>query len=292
MNNSHFYHYASKGLEDDVLFGSVKAFIAGMNRVAICFLKCLKSSSVLIFAFCLMDNHVHFILYGTEDACNDFMSLYAKLTGMWLANHPEEGNPNKKWDIGHWLIPDKESLVEKICYVLRNPVAAHLPFIPSGYRWSSANLLFTDKNPIMSICRKGSELSVNKQRILFESRVSIPDDWLVLPEGMIWPGCYVNWQKVEKLFKSVTDFNYEMNKKCEDNVNREMMNDHVSLPDGEVRAKAREISGRLFNTGQISTLGVEQRILIAKELKKTMGISSKQIARIIRMNLSDIRLLV
>ena len=33
MESEHYYHFATKGLEEDILFGSVEEFIAGMNRI-------------------------------------------------------------------------------------------------------------------------------------------------------------------------------------------------------------------------------------------------------------------
>lgn len=127
---------------------------------------------------------------------------------------------------------------------------------------------------------------------MFESKVAVPDDWLVLPDGMIWPGCYVSYARVEKLFSSVFNYMYELNKRCEEKVNKEMMADFISLPDGEIRSKAIELSRQLFGTEFLPGLSVDQRILLAKELRKSMGASSKQIARIVRMNLTELRKLI
>lgn len=76
----HFYHFATKGLEDDILFGSVEGFIAGMNRIALCLCRLGKEHLVIVICFCLMDNHVHFILYGTEEDCILFMENYKQGT--------------------------------------------------------------------------------------------------------------------------------------------------------------------------------------------------------------------
>jgi REP element-mobilizing transposase RayT len=65
MGRRGYYHLFSDGFRTDVLFEDVKAFVAGMNIVALCYLKC----EARILAFVLMDNHVHFILYGEEQEC-------------------------------------------------------------------------------------------------------------------------------------------------------------------------------------------------------------------------------
>lgn len=292
METKHFFHYATKGLEDDVLFGSRKSFIAGMNRIGLCLIKARESSPILIFSFCLMDNHVHFILYGFKENCDSFMALYKRLTEIWLAKHPEEGAPGKKWEIGHWIIKDEESLIEKIVYVHRNPVAARMPYVPGGYEWSSARLMFSSNEGVLSYGTKVSNISLNKQRILFGSKISVPGDWIVLPDGMIWPGCYTDYKRAERYFTSVVNYQFELNRHCEDAVNREMLDDHVSLPDNDIKEAARVVSKEMFNTECISSLDLDKRLRLAKELRKRTGSSTKQISRIVRIRLSDLRELI
>lgn len=292
MNNSHYYHCATNGLKDDVLFPSVKSFIAGMNRIATCFVKSQKSFPVLIFAFCLMDNHVHFILYGTKENCLKFMTAYKTSTEIWFSRHPEEGSGGKKWDIGTWLIPDRNALIEKIIYVLRNPMAAALPFSPTGYRWSSGSLQFTDNSLVKKYAVRLDSMSLFEQRSVLNSHESLPQDWLVLPDGTIWPGCYTEYERVERLFRTAAAFTYELNKKVEPKVNSEMMEDFVSLPDQEVKEKALAVAQSLFGKNRIADLTVSQRRTLAAVLKKETETSVKQIARIVRMKYEDLKLLI
>ena len=78
MGNKGFYHLFSDGFRTDVLFEDKLAFIAGMNIVALCFFRC----NVSILAFCLMDNHVHFILYGTKEDCLKFRDKFIHKYGI------------------------------------------------------------------------------------------------------------------------------------------------------------------------------------------------------------------
>lgn len=292
MNTKHYYHYATKGLENDYLFGSITAFVAAMNRIAICYSKVCETSSIIIIGFSLMDNHVHFILYGNEDDCDSFMALYKRLTEIWLTNHPEEGRPGKEWDIGHWQIKDKDSLLEKLSYVHRNPVVAFLPYTATGYRWSSACLPFADHSYVQSTARPLGTLNRTAQRKLLESKVVLPDNWLVLPDGMIWSGCYTDYKRIEKLYGTAVNYQYGLNTRCEDKVNREMLDDYVSLPDGEVRDVALKLSDEMFGNKSLSSLSVDERLLLGKKLKKETGTSSKQLARILRIRQSDLKQLL
>lgn len=158
-----------------------------------------------------MDNHVHFILYGTKEDCLKFMADYRALTEMWLVRHGE-----------------------KIIYVHRNPIAARINLIPSGYRWSSAPLIFNDNSFYKSLLRPINSLSQRNRRSLFNTKTEFPNDWTYLPDGMIWPGCYCLTKNVETMFKTAWNYQYELNQRVEEAVNTEILAGKVSLPDRDV----------------------------------------------------------
>lgn len=285
----HYYHCATKGLEDDVLFKDEKEFIAGMNRIGICHLKALKGHPVLVICFCLMDNHVHFILYGTYEDCMGFMNDYRILTEMWLGHHGEPGEKGKKWEYDAWLIPNKEKLVEKIVYVHRNPIAARMNVLPGGYRWSSASLVYADNSLQISLLNTIGSLSKRERYSRFNSRVDFPDDWTYLPNDMIWPGCYTEYLRMEKIFGSARTYQFELNQRVEEAVNSEMYSDRISLPDGDVIKIASEISEKFFGEEDIDLLSVEQRVKVCMELKKRAGYNLGQFARIIHISYKDLK---
>jgi REP element-mobilizing transposase RayT len=288
MEKPHFYHYATEGLKDDVLFGSVAEFIAGMNRIAICLCRLGPAHPVQVICFVLMDNHVHFILYGLEEDCDLFMRTYKNATERWLTHHPETNHPGKSWRIGHWLIGDKDRLRTTIAYIHRNPTAAGMAVSPAGYRWSSASLLFSDFDWIRGYGEPVSSLSGKARIRLLCSKTELPDNWILLPDGLIWPGEYVNYKLMEKQFDSVQDYNYCLNKRIEEEMNLEMRKALVSLPDGEILSRARAMAERLYQESRITGLTVSQRLSLAILLRKETGTTAKQIARIVRLPLSDI----
>ena len=95
MDKPHYFHFATEGLKDDMLFCSVTEFIAGVNRIALCLIRLGPDHPVQVICFCLMDNHVHFILYGLEEDCILFMERYKLATELWLRHHGKENAPGK-----------------------------------------------------------------------------------------------------------------------------------------------------------------------------------------------------
>lgn len=286
MKTLHFYHCATEGLKDDILFGSSEEFIAGINRIALCLCRLGLDHQVQVICFCLMDNHVHFILYGSEEDCVLFMDTYRNATERWLQNHG--GRHGKDWNIGHWQIADKDRLRTTIAYIHRNPTAAGMAVSPSGYRWSSASLLFSETAWIKDYGKPVSALSGKARIRLFNSKMEVPAEWTILPDGMLWPGDFINYRVMERQFDSVHDYQFCLNKRIEEEVNMEMHKTRISLPDGEISARARVMAGKLYGEERILRLTVSQRLSLARILKKETGTTAKQIARVVHLKLSEI----
>ena len=85
----------------------------------VCFLKC----KVVIPAFCLMDNHVHFVLYGTLKECCEFRDRFAHKYSLWYYNR-YSCRRSEPIDFDIKLMEDEKYILNSIAYVLRNGIAA------------------------------------------------------------------------------------------------------------------------------------------------------------------------
>ena len=112
-----YFHICTDGASISWMFQDDHDFIAGVNRIGICLLK----TGGKVIAYVLMDNHVHFVLYGTMPQCKAFITLYKRLTGKWILT---------KYGISDYLrhlptdilrIDTEERLLNTIAYIDRNP---------------------------------------------------------------------------------------------------------------------------------------------------------------------------
>lgn len=287
-----YFNACSKGLESEILFTSEKEFIAGMNRIAVCSLLSKKDGNeVIVIAFCLMDNHWHFILYGNEDACWRFVRRYKKLTSMWITEH--RGTPLIEVPgIGLWPIPN-EKIVDKITYVLRNPVAAGMGIHPAAYRWSSATLMFSKANSAFWGKRNTEEISMKGKRRIAYTRQMLPDSWTVGPDSMIWPGNYVNFKIAERFYGALGKYMFAMNNSNVDkDTEMEMLDGGPSIADGEIKLKALSLAEKEFGKKTINECSVLERVAIARSLKKEYGCNSKQLARVVQVNPKELKLVL
>ncbi|MCR5561407.1 MAG: hypothetical protein K6F58_06290 [Bacteroidales bacterium] len=285
-----FYHWCSKGLKNDLFFTNDREFIAGMNRIAACYLYCMeRGRPVRIVAFCLLNNHFHFVLYGEEEDTILFMNHYWLLTAIWIQNHRKE-RLHGRVELGHWKAETRESVRDKVVYTMRQTLEAGLQVTPQAYPWCSARLMYNNNESVMETSGKMAEMGVREKRRKFFTMRDFPHDWSVLPNGMIWPGCYTDTVLAHKLFSGVKDFMFSMNNGNVDReVNVEIMAEMPSIPDTEVKHRAESLARSLFGRQRISSCPAEERIRIASMLRKELHCGHKQLARIVMMREEDLR---
>ena len=132
---------------------------------------------------------------------------------------------------------------------------------------------------------KVSDLSYRQKRDMLKTNMEVPGDWKVTPEGFLWPGNYVDYQVVEKLFRTPKSFAFFMGQSKEEEISMSLgAREHVALPDMELREKAVAHSRRMFRTSNLRELDADRRMRLAKTLRKEYRCSYKQIARIIHLD--------
>ena len=250
MGKKGFYHLFSDGFRTDVLFEDKPAFVAAMNIIAICCFRC----KVTILAFCLMDNHVHFILYGTLEECGKFRDKFLQRYGIWHSNRYSS------------------KVLETIAYVLRNSIAAGYGYCVYDYPWSSGGLYFRHPD-IMEAITAGwesiSDLSLREQFRRFQTQKRLPAEWKVTPDGYLWPGNYVDFTLVQKLFKTPKSFTFFMGQGKEEEINRSLgIEAAAELPEIELRENATALCLKLFKTSNMRRLDITKRLVLGKELRK------------------------
>lgn len=251
-----------------MIFKSDTDYIYGMNSIPVC----AAGNQVTILAFCLMSNHVHFIVHGEEDNCRKFITQYKKrltaLTNLSSTNIC----------IKH--IDDDDYLMKAIGYVLRNPVSAGIRLMPYHYDWSSASLYF--KKPDSGrLGKKIGTLSYRSKRELLHSQTTLLDEYILTEKGLILPECYVDFEYVENLFRSPARLMYAMSRN--ENMEMELSGDilhKTKYSDEELSGTIKELCEEIFQKSSADLLSIENRYRLAKILHKRYRLSRKQLARL------------
>lgn len=283
------WHFYSYGDSVDVIFHDEADFRAGMNRIN----SVLQGYDIKILAFVLMDTHFHFVLYGEFDSCNQFVHEYVRRTSMYLTRRYSDRKTLKGLQISHQVIEDDRYLRTAICYVIKNPYNAGLPYNPWDYPWSSGSLYFRHPGFWTSPrWMSGSDMYlVNRddKRLHIKSH-NISQDDIPLIDGLVEPKLYVSVDIVEKVFRTHRSYNYFLN--ITKDVDVESVGgfvSHLTIPLIELRSLRKQLSEELFGNPNLRELDMGQRIRLAKMLKARYKSSPKQIAKACGLVYDEVR---
>ena len=250
----HFRHICTAGLEKEIIFKTDADYIFEMNSIPVC----MADKDISMHAFCLMDNHVHFIAHGSEEDCGGFIKAYRKRL-FTLADM-------SRADICMKEIDDTEYLKRAIAYVLRNPPAAGLAVLPTHYRWSSGPLYFNDGNtltvnrPVTDI----AHMSRRRQQKLFRTRGQLPGHYTVTADGLICPGCYVDYRAVEEIFRSPVRMLYFLSRN--DSMEMELTSGilrRARYTDSEMASTVTNLCSEIFSKSSPDALSIDEKYQLA-----------------------------
>ena len=114
MKRLEFWLVTTAHLTNGLWFRDDSDFKVGMNHVALV----ASSSNVIVIAFILMSNHVHFVLQGTYEDCLLFITRFKKIYAQYYAHRYGSKELLRRNDVNLLeLRADDESLERAIAYV-------------------------------------------------------------------------------------------------------------------------------------------------------------------------------
>ncbi len=280
------FHVYTKGLEKKLWFFDEEDYISGMNAVPCCAL----GADVSILCFCLMSNHVHFILRGDSDNCIRFIREYKRQRSLQLAAKYKDTHNIAGSEVGIKAVDNEDYIKRLIVYVLRNPMAAGLGVVPTGYRWSSGNLYFSDLAFKQGGFRKLGELSLAKQRRILKTRVHLPEEYLIDSAGIIFPGSYVDYRDAEKMYISARQFLYYLS--STNDMDEELESGILTkarYEDAELFASMESLCSEKFYGRKYSSLKIEDRYTLARLMRKRYGAGPKQLSRVMSLDYDSLK---
>ena len=266
------------------MFKDTEDFIRGINRIAIC----KVISGVEVWVFTLMDNHVHFLLYGTMYMCKRFIDKYKLLTGKWISH--KYGLSGYLKELPASIIPlrTEEEIIEVAAYIDRNSIVAGFNGLPAEYRWSSSSIIFKDKSGHSGRCLK--DFSLTQLRDMLKTRVTLPGAWTMNKDMMIDPRCFTEWKKVETLYKTPMRYLYYVTKKLEGKINMALSQGQKTfILDKDLRHVTADLSQKHFGKDDIRKLDINSRLVLARILRRNYASTPKQIARMLHLNVEVLK---
>ena len=295
------WHFSTDGNFKDVIFIDVDDFKAAMNRLA----GLLVHHEVLILSFCLMDNHVHFVLYGEYDDCLAFVEEFLRCTSIYLKKRHSLREALKGLPLSKEPVEDENYLKNAIAYDFLNPSVAGLRYTFYDYPWSSGATCMRSQSansPLWlalpydspAFYQAGlsliSDISSTRRRSLCISD-DTPASWIVY-DGYILPSNYIPTALIDEIYATHRSFSYfsSLSQKKVDEIKSHSAFPEtlMQIPDSELRQCKGDLCKELFGNRKSHDLTTQQRLVLARALRKKFLCSVKQLSRIVGLRQADL----
>lgn len=275
------WHVCTEGLKDRLIFIDREDFIYGMNSIPLCSHK----APVAVLAFCLMDNHVHFVVNGEESSVKAFINAYIHRLAKRLHWKYDEKEPLKGTRKTIKNVGDEVYLREVIAYVHRNPMAAGI-CVPTNYEWSTAGVMFRQKAEEKDYVSVDNLGTVAKRKMLSYNGNDFPKGLFLNEDGMILPKSYVLCGFVEKLYKTPTSYMYALNTNKDAELELDFAaRGRMAYSDSSLRRKMMTLCKEEYGSEDFESLDFDEKCSVASSLKRYYAASVKQVSRITGIDL-------
>ena len=260
-------------LEDRLWFRDDEDFRVGMNYVAIASF----ITGVVVLAFILMSNHVHFVLSCSRERAELFINRFKRLYAAYYQRKYGvcELLRRNGVDIRNVSQSD-ESLERAIAYVLMNSVAANISLEPSGYPWGTGNVLFNKNTSPGRFLREFSGRSLIR---ILKSNAQLPDSFKIGSGGYILPESYVKVKVVESLFRTPKRLGYFLRTSSKARQKLEGVA-APSFRDQNILSAREDLCRSLFRVNLIADLSVGQKAELLRQLSRRFSADLNQICRV------------
>lgn len=244
VSRTKVYHVIFRGNDKQDIFFDVQDYKKMMKEIV----KTKEKYQYEIFAYCLMTNHVHLILYDRND------NISKAMQGLIVSYSSYFGKKYEK--VGHLVqgrffsknVETREYLIQLCKYIHQNPVKAKISKL-NEYRWSSYNEYINNSNlvetrMILNILGKTKQEAIKNFVSIHQKEEEQIND-------------YVEFEIISKL----TDIEVKkrVEKVLELNNIREIKNYNVQIRNAKIR-KLKEIKGT--SKSQIArVLGISRKII-------------------------------
>ncbi len=147
ISSSGIYHVVLRSVNQHIIFEENSDY----SKFLLMLSDCRTKYDIDIYAYCLMDNHIHLLINAKPEILSTFFRSLGTRFARWYNN--------KYHRCGH-LFQDRffsksvetdASFFSTLKYIHNNPVKANICIHPSEYRWSSFTAYYGAKNALVNV---------------------------------------------------------------------------------------------------------------------------------------------
>ena len=278
------YLLTTGNLEDGLWFREEEDFKVAMNYVAI---QAALHPEVVVLAFILMSNHVHFVLRGRREDVAKFISEFKHRYSIYYRRKYGVKEFLRGNGLDTRMVSAEDEAVERaIAYVQMNCVAANICSHPSQYPWGTGNTFFNPSEPAGK--RLGEYSARALARLMRSDCEKLPGEWHLSDDGYIHPREYVAVKGVEALFRTPKRMNYFLQNSSKARKRLETTEEHLpAFRDQTILASIQDLCRSLFLKDSFRELLEDERVEFVRQIRFRFSADANQIARVCGLSYAE-----
>lgn len=285
-----YYHLFANGADARNFITNKDEMKAAFNRVGLC---CSLTGAIVV-AFSVEESHPHVLLWGEYDDCLKFKSYYVDISVRCISRR-RGSLDGVKFRCELYEVSDPSYLRNVAMYTIIQATKDGKPVMPYDYLYGSGPLYFRSEKSVLPwlvddegvVCKplRFGDLKERQKQIVCGSTSRIPEDWLVC-NGYILPSNYVDVSRFEGIYITHNCYRVFMSSgKDKYSVVQDKMAlvRGVIIDDLEARRLCETITMELFGRKGTRHITSQQRIILARALRKRYSFSLRQISMLTKL---------
>lgn len=147
LSSTGIYHIILRSVNQHIIFEEDSDY----QKFLFILSDCKKKYETDIYAYCLMDNHIHLLIRLPGDKLSSFFqSLGTRFVRWYNSKYSRSGHLFQERFYSS-AIESERAFLSALIYIHNNPVKANMCSYASEYRWSSTSAFYGAKNPLINV---------------------------------------------------------------------------------------------------------------------------------------------
>jgi len=267
-----------------IVFSNDDDFKAGMSILAI---SAKVFADIRIYAFQLMNNHIHLVVGGKQQRIEEFFAYYVDRLDKYfekLDKHFEKKRDLSNFKLSLFPVNDLAYLRNAIVYVNRNGFVVNNDVTPFTYPWGSSSYFF------QPIAKKyydlvGSTIGCAPLRKIMHTRSCDKHQRLRVVDGYISPFDFCEITTAEKFYRDARQYFYLISRKVEAYSDiAKSIGEAIFYNDNDLYTAAQKIAKDQYGSHDLRTLPSGAKVEMARRLHYDYNATPKQLHRLLNID--------
>ncbi len=203
LSSTGIYHITIRSVNQQLIFEEDADYLKFLLTLS----DCKKKYDVDLYAYCLMDNHIHLLINSTPAVLSSFFQSLGARFVLWYNQKYKRSGHLFQERFYSSSIEDEEYFLATLVYIHNNPVEAGICRLPSEYHWSSYNAYYGATNKLVNTQFPCDMIGSREQLQHFFASYA-PQERIEkeLSKSESYPNVSLKWSDIDvlNLFKSYT----------------------------------------------------------------------------------------